>query len=102
VFLSLGVPLFTAWKASSNPRAREGARYLFSVSGVEIVSSVGNSNLTWEAFGRVLETRKALLIFGQSGTPFIIPKRCFGLEEDAECTRKLLSANIKKSKLISK
>jgi len=102
LFFLFGIPLYLAWKTSSNPRTREGTRYLFSENGIDIESSVGRSSLTWAAFGRALETRNMLLIFGQSGTAFAIPKRCFGCKEDVKATRQLLRTNIKKTKLMSK
>src|SRR5215470_15406352 len=92
--LLAGSPLISARRASSNPRVRDGIRFVFSDAGVEIQTSVSNSNLAWQAFTRAAETSGFLLLFVSNNLAHIVPKRCLADEATVSSLRELIRRHI--------
>jgi len=86
---------------SKRPLKRRTAKYRLSVEGVHIESTVGTASLTWQAFSRAVETKRAFYLGLASGVWHFIPKRCFSSASDCDQTRELLSNALGKQAHVS-
>lgn len=75
-----------------NNSLREGSRYNFSETGIEIESPDGSGCTLWTGIAKATEDKRMFLLYLQNGTAVLLPKNCFGGEIEIGKMRTILRA----------
>jgi YcxB-like protein len=95
----LGAPLLLARKFTDDAAPKNGIRYRFGQEGIHIETSVGSSDLKWEACREAAENAWAFRLSLRPRSLITFPKRCFANDHDVETFRELVRAKVARSKL---
>jgi hypothetical protein len=83
------------------PLARRQQRYELSDAGIAIVSAVGQSTTSWEAYQRVEESGRAFYLSPQNRIWHFLPKRALKGQGDLERLRSLFVKHLGKRARVS-
>jgi hypothetical protein len=79
---------------ATNKSLREDIHYRFSTTGITATAPSSSGSTTWENVYSAFETRNAFLIFISHNIMYVIPKRCFRDNEQAQAFRELLQEQL--------
>ena len=97
-FIFLLIPLLQVWTVyihrKHNASLQGQQTYEFSPAGVTMRGELYSTELRWEAFYRVVETRHDFLFYHSKAMANILPKRVFGTVNELQEFRDLLREHL--------
>ncbi len=84
---------------NSAPLSKLEVENVINEGGFHQTSSVGNTDLTFEQFFKICETKDAFYLYISKIQAFIMPKQDFASEEEIENLKKILRDKVEKKKL---
>lgn len=85
----------------STPSLKGSTHWLFSDGAIRVDSPTGSSLLEWSTYMRARETKMQFLLYPQTQIAHVIPKRCFGTEEQVTRFREMVRRQVPSASLQS-
>lgn len=96
--LVFGLKLFNIWRQSKAvAEIAEPTRYLFDETGISSVATSSSSQIVWEKYVKVVETKSDFIFFPMKKRFFPFPKRFFNNPDDILALRDLISEKLGKA-----
>ena len=77
------------------PALRQDRQYSISASEIQMESEAMTLGIRWNAFSRIIETRRSFLLFLSPAFGMVFPKRCLSTTEDIVEFRNFVRQNFK-------